>query len=94
LKIDLRLRKDDKPLSDSDLTTFPNPTSDMVTFYLSNTNSINTIQLFDMSGREVRRFNEVNDIQKTVDLSTLSTGMYMARVQTEKGVIVKKINVQ
>jgi Secretion system C-terminal sorting domain/Bacterial Ig domain len=92
--LDLRLKKDDKPMSDKDLAIFPNPTSDMVTFYLSNTNTINSIELFNLSGRSVAQYKNVNDYQKTVDLTGFATGMYFAKVQTEKGVITKKINVQ
>jgi Secretion system C-terminal sorting domain/Bacterial Ig domain len=80
-------------LKDEDVKMFPNPTSDFAEFYLNGYNTIQSIRILDMRGREVRMMQNVNSKQTRIDMSELTNGLYMAEVMTEKGRVVKKLQV-
>ena len=80
-------------LKDEDVKMFPNPTSDFAEFYLNGYNTIQSIRILDMRGREVRILQNVNSKQTRIDMSELTNGLYMAEVMTEKGRVVKKLQV-
>jgi hypothetical protein len=80
-------------LKDTDVKMFPNPTSDFAEFYLNGYNTIQSIRILDMRGREVRQLTDVNSKQTRIDMSELTNGLYMAEVITEKGRVVKKLQV-
>jgi hypothetical protein len=80
-------------LQESDVIMFPNPTSDFAEFYLNGYNKIESIRILDMRGREVRSMKNINGKQSRIDLSEMSNGLYMAEVMTEKGRVVKKLQV-
>ena len=94
-EIAIPLERNDKntPLKDVDLVMFPNPTNDFTQFYLNGSNTITSIRILDMRGREVKRLANVNNKQATVNLDDVSNGLYLAEVMTEKGRVVKKLQV-
>ena len=94
-EIAIPLERSDKntPLKDVDLVMFPNPTNDFTQFYLNGSNTITSIRILDMRGREVKRLANVNNKQATVNLDDVSNGLYLAEVMTEKGRVVKKLQV-
>ena len=93
LVIPLAVTKKDEPLKDTDVLSFPNPTSDFVEFYLNGYNTIQSIRILDMRGREVKRQMNVNGKQTRINLDDLTNGLYMAEVMTDKGRVVKKVQV-
>ncbi len=61
------------------LTFFPNPTKDIVNF--SSESSIENITMYNLLGQEVLS-KQVNSENFTIDLSNLSTGTYVAKLNT------------
>lgn len=93
LVLPLLQTKKDEPLRDSDVVSFPNPTSDFMEFHLNGYNTIHSIRLLDLRGREVKRLMNVNGKQTRLNLDDLANGLYMAEVMTDKGRVVKKVQV-
>ncbi|SRX55599.1 PQQ-dependent sugar dehydrogenase [Aequorivita sp. CIP111184] len=76
------------------LNMLPNPASENVSFTLKN-NIIQTISLYDIRGRIV--FSEKNILtnNKTISISNLNSGVYFAKITSEKGqATVKKLIIQ
>jgi hypothetical protein len=74
-----------------DASTFslsPNPTKGLVR--IQSADAVKELTVFDSVGKEVRR-ELVNASDKTVDLSSLKSGMYLIRLTTDKGIKVGKI---
>jgi len=69
------------------LIVYPNSTNGKIVIN-SFEFQINEIEIFDLYGRKQRI--EVKN-KKEIDISDLSVGIYFIRIQTEKGVITKKI---
>ncbi len=72
----------------AEITVFPNPSSGL--FNLSSPVQINTISVYDLSGKLVHRSYE-SDSFATLDLTELSKGMYQIRVETLNGTDTKKL---
>jgi len=72
---------------------YPNPTTDMVTFAMKNTSTtIEAIEVLDVLGKKLLyKTNSYSEV--SIDLSTLSTGMYLVKVKSngqEKTVKISK----
>jgi hypothetical protein len=80
-------------VKDADVLMFPNPTSDFAEFYLNGNNTIQSIRIYDMRGREVSTVKNVKSKQARIDMTELPNGLYMAEVMTEQGRVVKKMQV-
>jgi Secretion system C-terminal sorting domain/Bacterial Ig domain len=93
IAIPLETGKKDVAVQESDVIMFPNPTSDFAEFYLNGYNTIQSIRILDMRGREVRSMKNINGKQSRIDLSEMTNGLYMAEVMTENGRVVKKLQV-
>ena len=74
----------------SNITMYPNPTKNIVTI-LSPTETIKSVHIIDVRGRQLRAINvdQFNSVQ--VDLSTFGKAMYFVKVTTENGAITKRI---
>lgn len=74
---------------DNRLVVYPNPTKDFFKLQLpsESKNAKTTVTVFDMSGKEVMKFNYA----ESYDISKLSTGAYMIRVNDGKNIKVTKI---
>lgn len=66
---------------------FPNPTSQNITLKLNalKTGQDYQLQLFTATGTLVQQHNSIKTIEKTVDVSTLASGLYYYRVLTTDG---------
>jgi hypothetical protein len=76
---------------------YPNPTNGQLTIENGQL-KIENVEIFDVMGREVQssKFNVqssefLNFKSETLNISDLSAGIYFLRIQTENGVITKKI---
>ncbi|GEP50703.1 hypothetical protein FNO01nite_13750 [Flavobacterium noncentrifugens] len=69
-------------------TYYPNPANSEVHFSASEV--IKSIAVYNMLGQMVKNFN-ANSTQQTVNISDLTTGQYLFKVQTEKTVNTVKI---
>ncbi|MCW8981907.1 MAG: choice-of-anchor B family protein [Altibacter sp.] len=72
------------------ITTYPNPTDDVVTIYSPNA-VINDIEVFDLRGRRVVEIMDKEDHHYVLNLSDLETAIYFVKVSTEVGSITKKV---
>jgi hypothetical protein len=75
-------------LNDVVFNTYPNPTTDFISF--NSSNSISEISIFDNNGKVVRRYNP-NLFSFTVDLSDLPKGIYISEVKTTNKIHSEKI---
>ena len=76
---------------DSQFSVFPNPTKN--TLNISNTMdaSIQGIELSDLNGRSIKNIKVANVTETQVAISDISQGVYMLKITTDKGSLVKKI---
>ncbi|MDQ6470215.1 T9SS type A sorting domain-containing protein [Flavobacterium sp. LHD-80] len=68
---------------DFNLTAFqfyPNPVQDILT--IKNNSIINDVEIIDVTGKSVV-FKKINDLQSEIDLSNLSSGVYLMKVKSE-----------
>lgn len=70
-------------------TYYPNPVKDILNFTLEN-DSIQEVQLYDLSGKLVFEQKSAQTID-AVNLSMLTKGMYVAKIQTERNVHTFKL---
>lgn len=75
----------------SKFAVYPNPTKN--TLNISNTMdaSIQSIELSDMNGRTVKNFKVANLTETQVNISDISQGVYMMKITSDKGSLVKKV---
>ena len=86
--IDLQtLEIDDNTFSDLDITVFPNPTKNLVTVKISG-DSPKYLALSDITGKSIFEVVDASEI----DLSDLSSGIYLLKIITDSGrIIVKRV---
>lgn len=76
---------------EQDIAIFPNPASDQVFIEVRDAGPSNyQFQLFTIQGEMVRSFATANK-KSTIDLSSLSSGMYLLSITSERGNLVRKI---
>jgi Secretion system C-terminal sorting domain/Dockerin type I domain/Bacterial Ig domain len=92
LEIPLKLGKKADVLQAQDLVMYPNPASDMVNFHINGVNKIDYVRIMDGAGREVVRVNGVDAKSASIPVGDLR-GFYIAEVMTEKGRVVKKLEI-
>ncbi|WP_055442350.1 T9SS type A sorting domain-containing protein [Lacinutrix himadriensis] len=69
------------------ISVYPNPTKDFIHINMANTDSIEKVELFDITGKSVLSFTNTTKI----NISNLSNGIYMLHIKTDKGSINKKV---
>ena len=73
-------------------SVYPNPSSSIVNLSAKTNSTINNIQITDLNGRTVKSFNQNGVSQAQINISDLSSGMYILNVQTENGTGTTKIS--
>lgn len=77
--------------TESNITMYPNPAKNQVMISLDNTNEvIAKVNVIDMLGKQVIRLNKVNEVTKSIDLSTLNSGIYFIEIETQNKLVVKR----
>ena len=71
-----------------DLKFYPNPTTDY--FNITSDTMIQSVELYDFSGRLVRT-SLVNDFETKQNVSNLTNGVYLLKIKTQEGEITGKI---
>lgn len=74
----------------SKFSVYPNPTSNVINFSNTENAVVDTVELADLNGRIVKSV-KVNATEGQINVSDLSTGMYMMKITTDQGVATKKI---
>ena len=82
-----------KDLSDSNvnLKMSPNPATTDISITVSDETPIKSFAVFDISGRIVRNYNNVNSSLVTLKRESLQNGLYLVRMQFEGGTLTKKV---
>jgi hypothetical protein len=75
----------------SGVRIFPNPSSNDINISVLGSNSIQRVELYDLTGRMVKQVVGLNAHDYTVQREGLAPGLYITKVQLAKGVITKKI---
>ncbi|PHS63954.1 MAG: hypothetical protein COB12_08830 [Flavobacterium sp.] len=70
----------------SEISIYPNPTNDKLFAAIGDTDTIQSLQLFSVTGKLLLDSNLTE-----IDVSNLPTGMYLLKIQTDKGLSVKKV---
>jgi hypothetical protein len=79
---------DEIKLEDNSITLYPNPASKEVK--ISSESIINSIEVFNSLGQRLYQTN-VKQKEKTLDVNSLSKGVYIIGVNTENGYVRKKL---
>lgn len=74
----------------SNFELYPNPANAELTLRINDMNQQNaTIQLFDLTGRELNRFDAETNKSHTFDVRSLTRGMYLIRIKTGEKIYSK-----
>ncbi len=76
---------------DSKFSVFPNPTASVLNISNSIDAAIQKIELSDLNGRSIKNINISNVTETQVNISDISQGVYMLKITTDQGSLVKKI---
>jgi hypothetical protein len=76
----------------SKTTVYPNPAKGQVKL-LSEQNTIYSITLLDVNGREVKSFNDINSNNPILDIEDISKGLYTLSIESENGKFTKKLSI-
>ena len=70
------------------ISLYPNPAKDVLYLYNESISEISTIKVYDILGEQVlQKNNPINQI----DISNLATGLLFVQIETDKGLVIKKI---
>ncbi len=75
----------------SQLSVFPNPSSNVINVVNNNNILVNGIQITDLNGRIVKTVKFAGVAEAQVNVSDLANGMYMMTVSSDKGSMTQKI---
>lgn len=73
------------------LLAAPNPAVDEVQISVAPEYTIQSMELFDGSGRLMRNYFDVNNSQHTIHKKELTSGIYYLRLRLEEGIIFQKL---
>ena len=88
---DTLLQNDTFDVAATNFSVFPNPANDFVTISNSENISVNSISITDLNGRVVKQNTYSNGTNVQVNISDLSSGVYMMNITSDKGSVTKKI---
>lgn len=95
VKFRLKREKREGPveLNDKKLIVFPNPSSEYFNVFMNGRNTISSFKVFSMEGKEVLSNNTPDPKSNTIFTKGLSNGMYILKVETPVGAIIKKLQI-
>ena len=76
-----------------DFTMSPNPATDMVTFSSSSENPIQSIMIYDASGKMVHQIANIHNHMFEFNVGELPAGIYYTGINFEKGLVFEKLSV-
>lgn len=77
--------------SELSILIFPNPTVSEVNLVAAKNDYIKSVELYNMSGNLILNKTQINNSKITLDMNPQMTGVYLLKIQTEKGTIIKKL---
>ncbi len=75
----------------SNFSVSPNPAKDLITISNTENISVNSISITDLNGRIVKQNTYSNETNVQVNISDLSSGVYMMNITSAEGSVTKKI---
>jgi len=75
----------------NDLAVYPNPAGNEVTIYA--VNNIKRVWIANMTGQVLKTYDNISTNNITLDLRSINSGIYVAIVHTEKGVVSQKLQI-
>lgn len=72
------------------VSVYPNPTTNILNI-VSPDAKVNVLEIFDLSGRSLRKIDLSTSTHYQVDLSNLQNAVYLIKIDTEKGAVTKQI---
>lgn len=76
---------------DEHITVFPNPAIEMIRVHNDHPIVMHRIDLYDITGRLIQSVQNIENQQNIIHLNSYTTGVYLMRIHTDKGIINKKI---
>lgn len=73
---------------DQNLTIYPNPVIDFITIESANSLNIEEITILNISGKKLKT--SFSDFEK-IDFKNLASGVYYLKIQSNKGIVFKKV---
>jgi hypothetical protein len=80
------------PDNSATFNLYPNPAKDLVNIESFNTVVLQRIVIYNMQGQQVFDA-KINASKYSIDLNTLHTGIYSVQIQTEKGVVTRRLEI-
>jgi hypothetical protein len=74
-----------------DFQLFPNPSSGKFTITTGNSDENSLVQIFDSVGKQIRSYRMGSSHQIEVDISNVSSGIYLVKLKSQKSSGMKKI---
>ncbi len=90
LQLTYRFANEEIETIQPEVTVFPNPSSGQINFHARNNDELVSVSILDITGAEIFRQSNIGDRNFTLT-HQMSEGMYIATIQTQKGVITEKI---
>jgi len=81
------LNIEENSLTSKGLVMYPLPAKEQLHILSKNNNTIGLIKLYDLKGRLMRK-QKINDLKGSIDISTLSSGLYVINIQDNFGTLV------
>jgi hypothetical protein len=72
---------------------FPNPSRGYITILTSRTDDKSSFDIYDQTGRLVKRVGAITSTETDIDLTGLSSGIYIVLLKTSEGIEKKKIQI-
>jgi hypothetical protein len=81
-------------ISDAQVLTYPNPTTDVLQIHVNGGDLIRKVELFNAAGQSMQTMNDLADAHASLAVSNMPSGIYLTKITTDSGVITKKITVK
>ncbi|MEW4922496.1 T9SS type A sorting domain-containing protein [Algibacter sp. 2305UL17-15] len=75
----------------NNVSVLPNPATHSATIYSNNNQRVNSVELYDVTGKKM--FGELSN-ENTLNVSNLSDGIYLLKIFSETGSVTKKLVVK
>ncbi|TNJ46016.1 T9SS type A sorting domain-containing protein [Tamlana fucoidanivorans] len=82
----ITLSNKDNNVVESNVKVFPNPAKDVINVRATNGILIEGLEVYNITGRLLKKQSE-----KMIDISGLSSGMYLLKVDTDRGGVIQKV---
>lgn len=86
---------DENELGSNQVMLFPNPAKDEFTVRLAVADTrLESIEVITVTGKSVIMNNTISSAEAHINVSSLSAGIYIVRIQTDKGFSIQKLTIQ